>query len=393
MQKLGYGKSNLELTGLRITGANSMSGKHRNSMIALWLVAAFFLTSVGAQEPHKSKPAPLMIQEQGSFAIGGSVITAPGTFDPIKQGAYNPAGTDPAGQTLHGDHAYVFYQVPVNARKLPLVFWHGHGQSAKTWETTPDGREGFQNIFLRRRFPVYLIDQPRRGRAARGTQSIAVTATPDEQLWFGIFRLGAWPDFYPGVQFSRDPEALNQFFRQMVTNTGPYDAQVNTEAVSALFNKIGPGILVTHSQSGGLGWRTAIKNRNVRAIVAFEPGFDFPFPEGEVPPPMTLGGRALSAITVPQSEFMLLTKIPIVIYYGDNIPDKPSTNPGQEQWRIFFEMAKRWRDVVNRHGGDVTVVHMPEIGIRGNTHFPMSDLNNVQIADQISKFLSEKKLD
>ena len=65
------------------------------------------------------------------------------------KGEDNPAGTDPSGQTLHGDHAYLFYQVPVNARKLPLVFWHGHGQSAKTWETTPDGREWFQNIFLR----------------------------------------------------------------------------------------------------------------------------------------------------------------------------------------------------------------------------------------------------
>jgi hypothetical protein len=64
---------------------------------------------------------------------------------------------------------------------------------------------------------------------------------------------------------------------------------------------------------------------------------------------------------------MLLTKIPIVIYYGDTIPDKPSMKPVQEQWRIFFEMAKRWRDVVNRHGGDVSVVHLPEIGIRGNT--------------------------
>jgi len=62
---------------------------------------------------------------------------------------------------------------------------------------------------------------------------------------------------------------------------------------------------------------------------------------------MTLGGRALSAITVFQSDFMLLTKTPIVIYYGDNIPDKPSVNQGQEQWLIFFEMAKRWRDVVN----------------------------------------------
>jgi len=144
-----------------------------------------------------------MIQEQGSFAVGGSVTTAPGTFDPIRQGAYNPAGTDPAGQTLHGDHAYVFYQVPVNARNFPLVFWHGHGESGKTWETTPDGREGFQNIFLRRRFPVYLIDQPQRGRASRGTQPITITASPDEQLWFGIFRLGAWPDFYEGVQFAR----------------------------------------------------------------------------------------------------------------------------------------------------------------------------------------------
>ena len=369
-----------------------MSSKHRTSFIALCVIATILFTSANAQETE-SKPEPLMVQEQGSFAVGGSVITAPGTFDPIRQGAYNPAGTDPAGQTLHGDHAYVFYQVPVNARKLSLVFWHGHGQSGKTWETTPDGREGFQNIFLRRRFPVYLIDQPRRGRAARSTQPIAITATPDEQLWFGIFRLGAWPNFYPGVQFSGDPEALNQFFRQMVPNTGPYDVQVNTEAVSALFTKIGPGILVTHSQSGGLGWRTAIKNRNVRAIVSFEPGFDFPFPDREVPPPMTLGSRALNAITVSQSDFMVLTKIPIVIYYGDNIPDKPSVNPGQEQWRIFFEMAKRWRDVVNRHGGNVTVVHLPEVGIRGNTHFPMSDMNNLQIADLMSKFLSEKKLD
>ncbi len=246
---------------------------------------------------------------------------------------------------------------------------------------------------MRRRFPVYLIDQPRRGRAARGAQPTAITAAPDEQLWFGIFRLGAWPNFYEGVQFSREPEALNQFFRQMVPNTGPYDVQVNTEAVSSLFTKIGPGILVTHSQSGGLGWRTAIKNRNVRAIVSYEPSFDFPFPEGEAPPPMTLGGRALSAITVSESDFMMLTKIPIAIYYGDNIPEKPSTNPGQEQWRIFLDMARKWRDLVNRRGGNVTLVHLPGRGIRGNTHFPMSDRNSLQVADQLSKFLSEKKLD
>ena len=393
LQKQERGKSNLKFSGLRGPRANSMSRKHWKYFIALWLMAAILFTSASAQETQKSKPELLMIQEQGSFAVGGSVTTAPGTFDPIKQGAYNPAGLDPAGQTLHGDHAYVFYQVPVNARKLPLVFWHGHGQSAKTWETTPDGREGFQNIFLRRRFPVYLIDQPRRGRAARATQPIAITAAPDDQLWFGIFRLGVWPNLYPGVQFSRDKEALNQFFRQMVPNTGPYDVQVNTSAVSALFDKIGPSILVTHSQSGGPGWRTAIENRNVRAIVSYEPGFDFPFPQEEAPQPITLGGWALNPVSVPLSEFMQLTKIPIVIYYGDNIPEKPSANPGQEVWRVFLEMARTWRDAVNKRGGNVTLVHLPEVGVRGNTHFPMSDLNNPEIADLLSKFLKEKGLD
>jgi pimeloyl-ACP methyl ester carboxylesterase len=181
---------------------------------------------------------PLTIQEQGSFAVGGTVVTTPGTFDAIGQGAYNPA-PDPTGQTLHGDHAYVFYQVPVNARRLPLVFWHGHGQSGKTWETTPDGREGFQTIFLRRRFPVYVIDQPRRGRASRSTQPVTIAATPDEQMLFGVFRLGIWPNLYPNVAFSRDPAALDQFFRQSVPNAGPYDVEVNTNAVSALFDRLG----------------------------------------------------------------------------------------------------------------------------------------------------------
>jgi hypothetical protein len=368
-----------------------MTAISRLVIASLLLLGAAGCPSPGGQTTISTSPA-LVIQEQGSFAVGGTVVTAPGTFDPIAQGAYNPAGADPRGQTLHGDHTYVFYQVPANARRLPLVFWHGHGQSAKTWETTPDGREGFQTIFLHRRFPVYLLDQPRRGRAARSTQPATIPATPDDQTWFGIFRLGVWPDLYPGVQFSPDAGALDQFFRQMVPNTGPYDAQVNTNAVSALFDKIGQGVLITHSQSGALGWRTAIKNRNVKAIAAYEPGGDYVFPDGEAPQ-LTFAGRPFTPPTVPMSDFMQLTKIPIVIYYGDNIPEQPSTNPGQEQWRVFRATARLWREAVNKHGGDVTLVELPAIGIRGNTHFPMSDLNNVQIADLLSKFLTEKKLD
>jgi hypothetical protein len=279
------------------------------------------------------------------------------------------------------------------ASKLPLVFWHGYEQSAKTWETTPDGREGYGNIFLRRRFPVYLIDQPTRGRAARSTQPLSIPAAPDEQLWFGIFRMGTGNEFSPGVQFSKDPEALNQFYRQMVPNTGPFDLEVNTNAVSALFNKIGPGILVTHSHSGGQVWITATKNSNIKAIVSYEPGSDFLFPEGEIPQPMPYVGGRLQAVCIPMSGFMRLTKIPIIIYYGDYIPQEATENPGLEQWRAALAMAKLWRDAVNKHSGDVTLIYLPDIGIKGNTHFPMSDLNNVQIADLMFKWLKEKGLD
>jgi hypothetical protein len=328
---------------------------------------------------------PIVIQDQGSFTVGGSVTTNPGTFDPIKR--------TPEGQTFHGDHAYVFYQIPENAKKLPLVFWHGIGQFSKTWETTPDGREGFQNIFLRRGYGAYLLDQPRRGNAGRSTTEATISPTPDEQTWFGTFRIGVWPNYFPGVQFSKDPEALNQYFRSMTPNVGPIDININVEAVSALTTKLGPTILVTHSHSGGQGWLTAIKNQNIRAIVSYEPGSGFVFPEGEVPTQIESAAGPLQALGVPKENFIKLTKIPIIIYYGDNIPISPDPNPGIDGWRARLAMARKWRDAVNAAGGDVTVIHLPEIGIKGNTHFPFSDLNNIEIADLMSAWLKEKKLD
>ena len=353
--------------------------------ILIILLATLNLSSCATPGEEQMSEEPIIISEQGSFAVGGTVLTNPGTFNAIER--------TPEGQTFHGDHAYIFYQIPVNARKLPLVFWHGIGQFSKTWETTPDGREGFQNIFLRRGFSVYLMDQARRGRAGRSTVEATITPIPDEQFWFNIFRVGVWPDYFPGVQFSKDPEALNQYFRQMTPNIGGFDSEVITDACSELADKIGPLILVTHSHSGGFGWATAMKNSNVRAIVSYEPGSGFPFPEGEVPAPIESSSGLFRAVGVSNEEFLKLTKIPVIIYYGDNIPSSLDPNPGTDGWRVRLEMAKLWRDAVNQHGGDVTVIHLPEIGITGNTHFPFSDLNNVEIADLMSEWLKEKGLD
>lgn len=363
---------------------------YKNIKTALWAVV--FIIILSACQTGKVGGDYIPIKEQGSFAVGGTVKTESGEFDPIEDGAFNPGNQSSEGQTLHGDHAVAQYQKPADARKLPLVFWHGFGQSMKTWQTTPDGREGFQSIFLKRRYSVYNLDQPRRGQAGRSTEPTTIDAAPDDQLWFGIFRLGLNDEFYSGVQFSDDPEALNQFFRQMTPDTGPLDIDLNTQAVSALFDDIGEGILVTHSQSGGMGWLTAMDNHNIQAIVSYEPMSNFVFPEDEVPEAISYLGGELEGAGVPLSEFKRLTEIPIVMYYGDFIPEEPVDNPGQEQWRAAYAMAKKWKDVVNDHGGDVTLIHLPEIGIEGNTHFPMSDLNNTEIADLMDEWLEEKEL-
>lgn len=353
--------------------------------ITLLLLITMAASSSNAQTVRQN---PLVIEKQGSFAVGGTKTTEPGNFD------LNNA-LKPQGQTFHGDHAYVFYQIPAKARKYPLVFLHGAGQSKKTWETTPDGREGFQNIFLRRKFSVYLLDQPRRGEAGKSTVETTIKPTADEQFWFTQFRIGNYPDYFPNVQFPKDAASLEQFYRQMTPNTGNFDANVISDAVSQLFNKIGEGILVTHSQGGNPGWLTAIKNEKVKAVVAYEPYSGFVFPKGELPPPIKSTGLfgELKGVEIPLADFNKLTKIPIVIYYGDNIAKEPTNIWNKDHWRSGLEMARRWAAVINKHGGDATVVHLPEIGIKGNTHFAFSDLNNIQVADELSKWLKQKGLD
>lgn len=335
------------------------------------IISSFMLCALLAACSTTSKDNMFHIRQQGSFLVGGSVVTAPGTYD-----EENP--TVPDGQTLHGDHAYVFYQIPDKAHRLPLVFLHGNGESAKTWETTPDGRDGFQNIFLQRRFSVYLVDQPRRGKAGKSTVPDTIQALPDEAFQFEIFRVGVFPNPFPGVQFPKEPQAWEQFMRQVTPNTGVFDKNVVSDAISALFTKIGDGILVTHSMGGGPGWLSAIKNPHVCAIIAYEPGSGFVFPADELPAPIPHCGpeKVLVADPVSKEEFMKLTRIPIVIYYGDNIPEQPSEHWGQDTWRARLEMAHLFTDCINRHGGDAQVVHLPDLGIKdciggGNCFHPV----------------------
>jgi hypothetical protein len=80
------------------------------------------------------------------------------------------------------------------------------------------------------------------------------------------------------------------------------------------------------------------------------------------------------------------------VYFGDYIPERETAAFSQNFWRGVLQSARQWAELVNRNGGDVTVVHLPEIGITGNTHFIMSDLNNAVVADHIADWLGEKGL-
>lgn len=349
------------------------------------LISISLITMFSACTLNPQQSAVLTIAKQGNFAAGGKVIQSDGKFNPQKI-------FDPAGQTLHGDHASVFYQIPANPRPYPLVFLHGASQSAKTWGTTPDGREGFQTIFLRKDFPVYLVDQPRRGQAGQATVAAELTATTNDQAWFNMFRVGQYPNYFDNVQFPKDAESLNQYFRQMTPNTGAYDEQLISDSMAAVLKRSGPSLLITHSQGGGPGWWTAIKSTNVKAIVSYEPGSGFVFPENELPEAMPSLTGTLMPTPVTLEQFKKLTAMPIIIYYGDNIPTEASNNPGQDNWRVRLKMAQLWVDKINQHGGNASVVHLPEIGVYGNTHFPFSDLNNQKIAELLSTWFEQHKL-
>lgn len=330
---------------------------------------------------------PIIIEKQGSFSVGGKIIQRKGRYDNSKFVGW--AEQNEIGQSYRADHAFVNYQIPVNANKLPLIFVHGFGGSGVCWEMTPDGRDSFATLMLRKNYSTYVMDLPGRGRAGRTSNKTEVKPVADEMFWFDIWRIGIWPNYNEGVQFSKNKEYLSQFFRELTPDLS--DHKQDIPAINALANKIGKNILVTHSAGGLPGWLVAIDNKNVKAVVSLEPG-GFVFPENEVPAPMPSLTGTLTGTPIKMEEFKKLTKIPIVIYFGDYIPEKPTKNLGDENWRVRLQMAREFVKTINKYGGNATLIELSKIGIKGNTHFLMQDLNNNVIADLLDKWFKKNGL-
>jgi hypothetical protein len=312
-----------------------------------------------------SDSTALMIERQGAFAIGGKVL-------------------GDAASSLHCDHGVVEYQIPVQARAVNLLMWHS--ASAVAWQQRWDGGEGFQSIFLRRGFPVYIWDGPRVGRANWGCTNVEYApGIGRDQQNFAAWRFGIeYPNWFDGVQFPKDnPEAWNQAMRGRYQEFDTIEnAQLESDAAAVLADRIGPTVALTNSAGGLRALLTAMKSDRIVGIVAYE-NVGYVYPQGQGPG--TTPGP-FGPIEVPLEEFRKLTRIPMQMVWGDNT-DK------SDRYRPTVEESRRFVELVNQHGGTAELLLLPEAGLKGNTHIPFADLNNVAVADLLSSFLRKHGLD
>ncbi|MBI2728701.1 MAG: alpha/beta fold hydrolase [Polaromonas sp.] len=353
--------------------------KHRDALsrvkplaIALLLAASSHAALAAAERAPvnaRAKP-PIVLQSTGAYEVGGRIIT-------------NPA--DPR-QTLSCDHGYVEYFIPAKPRKVGLIMWHS--SSTKVWENRWDGGEGYKSMFLRQRYPVYLWDGPRVGRANWSCEPINYKPEFFDQRNFIAWRFGsAYPNWNAGLQFPvNDPEAWNQATRARYDEFDTLDnALLQGEAGGQAIDKIGPVVAVTNSAGGWRAMLSALKatGSNMKGIVAYEtPGFVFPEGEGPAPDPKGPFGPH----SVPLAEFMKLTRFPMQMVFGDNTATHPF-------WAGSLNTARTFCSIVNRHGGDCEVLVLPDTGLRGNSHIPFADLNNEAVGRELSKWLRRKGLD
>ena len=365
----------------------------RTAVAAFIITGTLFMTGCAGTPGDKA----ITLADQGSFFVGGRMVQGKGVYDPAKQ-----TGNTNEGNTFWADQMYVQYQIPANPRKYPLVLVHGGGGTGRVWETTPDGREGYQTLFLRRGFPVYIVDFPRRGRAGFPSYNgpfgevDGSTIVPNRTGRAGVqyawsrWRLGPkYPEVFPVQQFPM--KGLDQFMQHLVPTVSD-DPGIISGALVALLEKIGPAILVTHSQSGLFGWLAGARSPNVKGIISYEPGFVFP--KDEMPAPIPLyKGTQVAGTGVTPAEFANLAKIPIQVVYGDNIPKSPIPDLVADGRRAQEVTSRLFVQALNGKGGKASVLLLPDAGLYGNSHFMFSDLNNVEVADQLSAFLRAQDLD
>ena len=340
--------------------------KLRDGSLALVLAAAAFA---------QRQPKPLVLAEQGSFFVGGETKALP-----------PPPANAPQGRGGFGtgditvNQMYVQYQIPENGnRHAPVVMVHGCCLSSKTWETTPDGRMGWNEYFVRKGRPVYLADQVSRARSGFDPSVInAVKAgalppaklpnvlAASHQVAWSVFRFGpTYGKPFPDEQFP--VEAVDELYKQMIPDLNSLLPNPNPTwtNMAALAVKLKGAVLMGHSESGFFPEQAAlIDPSGVRGIVSIE-----------MP----------CATDLKPAQIATLAKIPILVMFGDHLGDAQGFN----NWPSSFDSCQKFVQQVNDAHGNAEMMSLPKMGIKGNSHMLMQDKNNLQLADLILDWIDK----
>ena len=319
---------------------------------------------------------PLVLKAQGSFFVGG---------DKVQQTQGELGDLGPGGHVTV-NQMYVRYLVPQEGTNPPVVMVHGATLTGKSWETTPDGRMGWDEYFVRRGHPVYVPDQVGRGRSGFNQaifNNVRAGSVPPANLprWLRFSDEGVWPNFrigpkagqpYPDTQFP--VSALDELSKQGVPDVtfggGVPTPNPTFKALADLASQMNGAVLIGHSQSGSFPLAAALLNpAAMKGLVLVEPG--------SCPANYT------------DEQIATLAKLPILVVFGD-YRDTPTGMPALPTWQARYEGCQALIGRLRTAGGPAQMISPTEIGVRGNSHMIMQDKNHLQVADLILKWIDER---
>jgi pimeloyl-ACP methyl ester carboxylesterase len=315
--------------------------------------------------PGTSLGGPLNLVDEGMFFVNGTPVlsTHPGA---------SPAGPSRPG-TVTVNQMYVHYRIPAQLTSpTPIVLVHGGGLTGMSYETTPDGREGWAAYLVRKGYAVYVVDTPGRGRSGFNATTInralaesSVAPLPSNMLM--VTAELAWPLFRfgptHGTAFA-DTQFPTESFTAFGAQGVPF-AEATLEggamatgpqALAALLDRIGPAVVVVHSLAGPFADAlVGMRPRLVKAVVNIE---------------------GAQAIVPTDAQIEAYRGIPVLELFGDHLDSPVFTGrPRYEARRAVVERITR------QQGGKALLVRLPDVGMKGNSHMMMQDRNNLQVAD------------
>lgn len=359
-----------------------LNGTLKSARYLVSIIAFAFVWSTTANAQSFAQidapSSPLVLKKRGSFYVEGEAVSQ----TPVQLSSPFGSPFDQGG-TIVRNQMYVAYMAPEQGNGVPVVMVHGATLSGKTFETTPDGRMGWDEYFVRRGHAVYVPDQIGRARSGfdiaiyndvrsgvRSADSLPNAFRLSDTIGWGLFRFGntGGPAFadsqFPisaAAEFSK--QAVPDFFWSLPSPNPNY------RALADLANTVGGAVLMGHSQAGSYPLDSALADaRGVKGMILIEPG-------------------ACGQPSYSEEDIRKLAAIPMLVVFGDHLDAETGINGFV--WQDTFDKCEAFLRRVNDAGGKAKMLYPPSLGIRGNSHMMMQDRNNLQIADLIIQWMDE----